>query len=269
MMLESPSTMSPAPAQSPILQARLAISLAWVAGYTNIIAVLVCGHVASHVTGHASQLGQAAAGGDWNLALFVGAILVAFFLGAVLSACATEIARWRGVRSVYVVPAALELVLLAVFAQLVRLHDPAHVESGAMLWWMTIVASIAMGLQNATITRISGGVVRTTHLTGVLTDLGLESVRRVMERMAMRAGKSDRDRAAHSRADEAARWRLLLLASIFGAFVVGSSCGVFAFQSFAHWSMIPPIALLGWVIAVDIRRPIAASSDGVMKDVGA
>ena len=268
-MLESHSTMSLAPAQSPILQARLAISLAWVAGYTNIIAVLVCGHVASHVTGHASQLGQAAAGGDWNLVLFVGTILVAFFLGAVLSACATEIARWRGVRSVYVVPAALELALLAVFAQLVRLHDPVQVESGAMLWWMTIVASIAMGLQNATITRISGGVVRTTHLTGVLTDLGLESVRRAMERMAMRAGKSDRDAAAYFRADETARWRLLLLASIFGAFVVGSACGVFAFQSFAHWSMTPPIALLAWVIAVDIRRPIAASSDGVTKDVGA
>jgi uncharacterized membrane protein YoaK (UPF0700 family) len=260
--------MSPAPAHSPVLQARLAISLAWVAGYTNIIAVLVCGHVASHVTGHASQLGQAAAGGDWSLALFVGAILVAFFLGAVLSACATEIARWRGVRSVYVVPAALELALLAVFAELVRLHDPAQVESGAMLWWMTMVASIAMGLQNATITRISGGVVRTTHLTGVLTDLGLESVRRAMERLAMRAGKSQRDAAAHSGADEAARWRLLLLASIFGAFVFGSACGVFAFQAFAHWSMIPPMALLGWVIAVDIRRPIATASDGVVRDVG-
>ena len=260
--------MSPAPAHSPVLQARLAISLAWVAGYTNIIAVLVCGHVASHVTGHASQLGQAAAGGDWSLALFVGAILVAFFLGAVLSACATEIARWRGVRSVYVVPAALELALLAVFAELVRLHDPAQVESGAMLWWMTMVASIAMGLQTATITRISGGVVRTTHLTGVLTDLGLESVRRAMERLAMRAGKSQRDAAAHSGADEAARWRLLLLASIFGAFVFGSACGVFAFQAFAHWSMIPPMALLGWVIAVDIRRPIAAASEGVASDVG-
>ncbi len=260
--------MSPAPAHTPVLQARLAISLAWVAGYTNIIAVLVCGHVASHVTGHASQLGQAAADGDWHLALFVGAILVAFFLGAVLSACATEIARWRGIRSVYVAPAALELALLAVFAQLVRLHDPTQIESGAMLWWMTMVASIAMGLQNATITRISGGVVRTTHLTGVLTDLGLESVRRAMERLAVRAGKSQRDAATHSRADDEARWRLLLLASIFGAFVFGSACGVFAFQAFAHWSMIPPMALLGWVIAVDIRRPIATASDGVVRDVG-
>lgn len=40
-----------------ILQARLAISLAWVAGYTNIIALIVCGYVVSHVTGHASVLG--------------------------------------------------------------------------------------------------------------------------------------------------------------------------------------------------------------------
>ena len=251
--------MSPAPAHSPVLQARLAISLAWVAGYTNIIAVLVCGHVASHVTGHASQLGQAAAGGDWSLALFVGAILAAFFLGAVLSACATEIARWRGVRSVYVAPAALELALLGVFAQLVRLHDPTEIESGAMLWWMTIVASIAMGLQNATITRISGGVVRTTHLTGVLTDLGLESVRRAMERLAFRTGKSERDPETQAQSEESARWRLLLLASIFGAFVLGSACGVLAFNAFAHWSMLPPMALLGWVVAVDIRRPIATN----------
>ena len=41
-----------------ILQARLAISLAWVAGYTNIIALIVCGYVVSHVTGHASVLGR-------------------------------------------------------------------------------------------------------------------------------------------------------------------------------------------------------------------
>ena len=40
-----------------ILQARLAISLAWVAGYTNIIALIVCGYVVSHVTGHARVLG--------------------------------------------------------------------------------------------------------------------------------------------------------------------------------------------------------------------
>ena len=35
----------------------------------------------------------------------------------------------------------------------------------------------AMGLQNSLVTRLSGAVVRTTHLTGVLTDLGIEGAR--------------------------------------------------------------------------------------------
>ncbi len=37
-----------------------------------------------------------------------------------------------------------------------------------------------MGLQNATITKISGAVIRTTHLTGVTTDLGIETVQYLM-----------------------------------------------------------------------------------------
>ncbi len=250
-------------AHAPILQARLAISLAWVAGYTNTIAVLVCGHVASHVTGHAGQLGQAATEGDWELLRFVAAVLAAFFLGAVLSACATEFARWRGLRSIYVAPAALEILLLVVFANLVRLHDPAQLESGAMLWWMVIVASVAMGLQNATITRISGGVVRTTHLTGVLTDLGLESVQQAMRRLARpgeaSAGPADRPMGAPApeRAAPDPRRRLLLLASIFGAFVLGSGCAALGFARAAHWSMVPPVLLLVWILVADLRTPIA------------
>jgi uncharacterized membrane protein YoaK (UPF0700 family) len=250
-------------AHSPILQARLAISLAWVAGYTNTIAVLVCGHVASHVTGHAGQLGQAATEGDWELLRFVAAVLAAFFLGAVLSACATEFARWKGLRSIYVAPAALEILLLVVFANLVRLHDPAQLESGAMLWWMVIVASVAMGLQNATITRISGGVVRTTHLTGVLTDLGLESVQQAMGRLARPGGTAADtvDSSAHSpdpgHVAAKPRWRLLLLASIFGAFILGSGCAAFGFARAAHWSMVPPVLLLGWILIADLRTPIA------------
>ncbi|WP_316568022.1 DUF1275 family protein [Myxococcus sp. MxC21-1] len=34
-----------------------------------------------------------------------------------------------------------------------------------------------MGLQNALVTRVSGAVVRTTHITGILTDIGIQVVR--------------------------------------------------------------------------------------------
>ena len=50
-----------------------------------------------------------------------------------------------------------------------------------------------MGLQNALVTRVSGAVVRTTHMTGVLTDIGIELVR-------MRAWVRDGPRGQGARA---------------------------------------------------------------------
>jgi uncharacterized membrane protein YoaK (UPF0700 family) len=103
-------------AHSLIVQSRLAISLAWVAGYVNTSAVLTCGVVTSHVTGHASSLGRDVAEGSWRDAGLMATLIGAFFLGALLSGFALEIGRLRGWASIYVLPAALELVLLVAFA---------------------------------------------------------------------------------------------------------------------------------------------------------
>ncbi|MGA1225179.1 MAG: YoaK family protein, partial [Phycisphaerales bacterium] len=158
-----------------ILQARLAISLAWVAGFVNVVALLTCGTMVSHLTGHGTSLGSQLAEGAWRAALLTAALLLAFFTGAFASGFAIEAGRERRWSSIYVLPATLELVLLGAFSVGVRVHDPTATEVGATLWWMTIAATLAMGVQNATITRISSGVVRTTHLTGIVTDLGHES----------------------------------------------------------------------------------------------
>lgn len=160
-------------AHSFILQARLAISLAWVAGYVNVVALLTCGFVVSHITGNATTLGSDLAQAQWSAALLMAVLLLAFFVGAFISGFAIEFARQRNWASIYVMPAALELALLSAFAIGVRLHDPNSPEHGTTLWWMTIVATLSMGVQNATITRISSGVVRTTHLTGIVTDLDM------------------------------------------------------------------------------------------------
>jgi len=156
-------------------QARLAITLAWVAGYTNILTVITCGTVTSHVSGTASNLGWYVSEGSWRLAAFAFFLLVSFFLGAAASGFLTELGRRRGWDSIYALPIAVETMLLATLAIGLELHDHGERQSGAPLYWLTGVASLAMGLQNATITRISSGVVRTSHITGVLTDLGLES----------------------------------------------------------------------------------------------
>ena len=97
-----------------------------------------------------------------------------------------------------------------------RSATSAH-ETAAL--WLTLLPSLAMGLQNATITRISGGVVRTTHVTGVLTDLGHETAIWALRR---------RDAAPRPCRDQgtfASGWRLLLLASIVLSFAFGAGLG--------------------------------------------
>src|SRR6478672_4187043 len=98
------------------MQSRLAISLSWIAGYTNVVTFIVCGVVTSHATGNVTHFGKAladritaapvgrgAASAAYELAFF-GGLVASFFLGAVVSACMTEGARRRGFRSKYILP---------------------------------------------------------------------------------------------------------------------------------------------------------------------
>jgi uncharacterized membrane protein YoaK (UPF0700 family) len=245
-----------------VLQTRLAISLAWVAGYTNAIAFGVCGVAVSHVTGHATGLGRDAVLGQWSLVSLLAALLGAFVVGAFFSGLATELARLRGLSSIYIAPAALEIVLLLAFAVGVELHDPAELAHGAGLWTLGVVASMAMGVQNAAITRISSGVVRTTHLTGILTDLGHESAQLALFRRVV--GPSTQRQPTRGGPSAG---RLLLLASIFGAFVLGAAAAAVAFQWMPRLSMLPPVALLAWIIVQDARRPICEVEEALLADV--
>ncbi|MBC7835050.1 MAG: DUF1275 family protein [Phycisphaerales bacterium] len=239
-------------------QARLAITLAWVAGYTNIIALLTCGWAISHVSGTVSQWGRDLAEANWRVAGFTSFLLVTFILGAMLAAFCTETGRRRGWQSIYVLPVALQAGLLAAFAVGVELHDERQIESGAMLYAMTGLASMAMGLQNATITRISGGVVRTTHMTGVFTDLGLEGVQFLywlQDRKVDSPPLPSRALIHSVRVHPTAR-RLALLGSIVGSFALGAGLGAAAFDQLPRWAMFPPVLFLLWIIFQDVRTPI-------------
>ncbi|MCW5754561.1 MAG: DUF1275 family protein [Phycisphaeraceae bacterium] len=244
-------------------QARLAITLAWVAGYANVVSVLTCGTTISHMTGVASNLGRDAAVGAWGLWGFAAFLLVMFFLGAMTTGVLTEIGRRRGWDSVYVLPIGLEAVLLGVFAIGVELHDPTAHETGLTLYWMTGAASMAMGIQNAAITHISSGVVRTTHVTGVLTDLGLECVKLVTWLRGRR--QSHPPPAVDEIRRHATARRVLLLTSIIGSFVLGAALGVLAYGWIPRSTMLPPVAFLLWIIYQDIARPIAEIEPSVLQ----
>lgn len=257
-----------AQAHSFVQQARLAITLAWIAGYTNILTILTCGHVTSHVSGTTSDFGRAVSEGDWRFVAFLGFLLISFVVGAAVSGFTTELGKRRGWESIYVLPMAIEALLLAAFALLVEIAPNGTLATGDRLLLMTGIASMAMGLQNATITRISSGVVRTTHVTGVLTDLGLEAVQFfwwVADERQKLVGAG----AATALRSHPTSKRLALLASIMGSFALGAGLGTLAFRFGTNLAMFPPVLFLLWIIYQDISRPIAEIEESELADEAA
>ncbi len=237
-------------AHSFVQQARLAITLSWVAGYTNALTLLECNQVTSHVTGTVSQVGVEAVQGNTPRLAYLTTLVATFLLGAFVSGVLTEFGRMRRFRSIYVLPMSVEAIALALFAVLVELSNTGRLPLPHAVAWMTFLPSFAMGVQNATITRISGGVVRTTHVSGVVTDLGLEFSRLLFLRVRGRRRVDLR----HIRQEQQ---RALLLASILGSFVFGGAMGAVCFDFLEPFSMVPAVLFLAFVVLQDILRPIA------------
>lgn len=239
-------------------KSRLAISLSWVGGYTNVVMYAVCGEFVSNMTGNVTSLAKSAAEGARSGIIAFGSLWISFLFGAMASAVMTESARRRGSASKYVLPLAIEALLLSVVALALRLDSPFHIARAHALL-IGCVAAVAMGLQNATITRISGAVVRTTHLTGVTTDLGLEGIQyliwfrdRLLGRGWPRASRMLRVTHRHPEFQ-----RVALLATIVGSFAFGAVAGMALFLHVPGVALLPPVVFLLWIIFIDWRSPIA------------
>jgi uncharacterized membrane protein YoaK (UPF0700 family)/anti-anti-sigma regulatory factor len=243
-------------------QARLAVTLAWVAGYTNVVVLLACGLAVSHMTGTASQWGLELVRGRWVLLGQVSAVLLAFVVGAVLATVLIELAKRRSWASIYLWPIAVEAALLGVLAVGLEVWGAAGSSLGPVVRWVLVAAgAMAMGLQNATVTRLSSGAVRTTHMTGVLTDLGHDLVRVTLAARDRWRGGGPRERTVRQvglwlRA-QASFKHLVLLLSIASSFALGAGLGALGFELAPRGAMIPPVLFLLWIIWQDSRAPIA------------
>lgn len=240
-------------------QARLAITLAWIAGYTNVMTILTLGTVTSHVSGTTSHLGEDFAAGNLWRAGFWLSLLATFFAGALASGFATELGRRRGWESIYILPIALQTALLLVFCVGMEVYGDEAASVAWVFHTMVAVASMAMGLQNATITRISSGVVRTTHVTGVITDLGIETAQAMFWLWDKRHNVPPFNvhGVVRSLRNHPSPRRLFLLGSILGSFALGAALGTLAHEFVPRLAMIPPVIFLGWILFQDLTRPIA------------
>ncbi|MGC4002268.1 MAG: YoaK family protein [Pirellulales bacterium] len=137
--------------------------LAFVAGMVNVLGFLGFEHqMLTHMTGLTSQLGVAINEGDGVGVFRIVSVMVAFLSGAFVSGLLIQNDEFHwGAR--YGLALFLETIVLAVAYALLRRES----NFGFYL------ASFACGLQNAMVATFSGSVIRTTHVSGMFTDLGV------------------------------------------------------------------------------------------------
>ncbi len=209
---------------------RLGCTLCVVAGATNAGGFLAVGQYTSHMTGILSSVADNLILGKLQLALVGVALLVAFISGSMATAWIVNWSRRRQMRSAYARPLILEAGLLLVFGSFGTAIN--HFATFFVPITVLLLCFI-MGLQNAVITKVSQAEIRTTHVTGLLTDLGIE-----LGKLFYLNG------SAFPQKIVANRRKLRIHAALVGSFCGGALVGAFGFKHYGYVATIPLALLL-------------------------
>jgi len=140
-----------------------AFMLAINAGMINVLGLITVLHQSiSHMTGNVSFLAQAIIHRQFEAIFYLALVIASYVLGSSYSGFILGNSHFQLGRR-YGVP----LSLVAIFIFLCWTFIP-HYPHYALLW-----ATTAMGIQNAMVSHYKGTIIRTTHLSGILTDIGL------------------------------------------------------------------------------------------------
>ncbi|HEY0973723.1 MAG TPA: YoaK family protein [Solimonas sp.] len=187
--------------------------LAAIAGAVNAIGLLGFEHQAvSHLTGISTLLSLSMVGLDAGVSLHLFLILLSFVAGAALSGVIIDNAVLRLGRRYSVALLIESALLLLAMLTLSRGSTAGH-----------FLASAACGLQNGMVSTYSGATIRTTHVSGLFTDLG------TMLGARLRGHALDRRKA------------LLFLLLILG-FLAGGCVGAYGFLHLQFTALAIPAA---------------------------
>lgn len=197
----------------------IAMLMAGMAGYINSAMLIEFGMPVSQMTGVTSRLSDALVHIDWEALQGAVMILLGFVLGAFLSGLII------GKKQYYHTPDYGHALLLnSSILGLATLFSFIQSEFSVFL------SAVACGLQNALVSSYRGQQLRTTHMTGVVTDLGVYLAHRLKNRSAW-------------------PWQANLLLVLLISFLIGGIIGIFAYRQFPNWSLIAP-CLINAVLAV-------------------
>jgi len=146
----------------------LATILCFVAGIVNVSGFLAVQKLTTNVTGHFAFFMEEVIEFDFREAIILFLFVGFYFLGSFCSSLLMEVISRKNTNYTYSIPVLIECMILFSIAIANDLLISGHPNI------IAFSLLFAMGLQNALVTKISNSVVRTTHLTGLFTDLGIE-----------------------------------------------------------------------------------------------
>jgi len=191
-------------------------SLAFIAGIVNAVGFESFAHEGvTHLTGAATTLGLAVGDGRSGATFHGLAVIASFAAGATISGFLIHAVTLKLGRRYGLALTIESALLFAAYLLLRRNHVAGEYLAGA-----------ACGLQNAMASMYSGAILRTTHVTGIVTDLGVLLGHRLRGTPV-----------------EGRRVRLLLL--LVAGFVAGATCGALLFRRFDYGALLLPVALTG------------------------
>ncbi|MFF5380863.1 YoaK family protein [Pedobacter suwonensis] len=213
---------------------KLATLLGLTAGFVNAEGFLGFAVLTTNVTGHAALLAEKIALADWHTARVVALWMFLFLAGAFVSSLILALTG-HNQRYSYSIAIFIEIIILLFCALCGQKYDGSlaskEIFAGSLLF--------AMGLQNSLVSMISGSVVRTTHLTGTFTDLGIE--------LAQLFNKKKPDQ-------QALKAKIKLRFVIIFFFMAGAVAGAILFEHFGFNAFYAPIGILIYALLYDIFR---------------
>ncbi len=217
-----------APERSARANLHLGVALTFIAGALNAGGFLAIGQYTSHMTGMISSAADNLVLGNVELVATALLSVLSFALGAASTALMVNYAKRNTDSNIYMPPLLIEAVLLLIFGLIganLQMHEFINLSLTAAL------LCYVMGLQNALITKISNAEIRTTHVTGLFTDIGIE----LGKLFYWNRGVGDM-RDFHVLANRAKlRLHLILVASFF----IGGVMGAFGFKHMGFSATIP------------------------------
>jgi uncharacterized membrane protein YoaK (UPF0700 family) len=233
----------------------VAAALAFASGFVDVIGWLALDHLyTTHMTGNSAALGQALQRGDLREVVKRGLPAAVFVAGVTGGAALAEHLSRRGLRATVAPGLALTGALLGVFvlwANETARHGVVPLEPAWAFDAQASLVSLAMGVQTATFRRIDGATVRTTYITGMLTNFGEELVELLTRR------REGRD------ASSVVASRLVAVGVIWPSFVVGAAAGAVGHVRWQTNALLAPLALLAALALLDLVFPVGGPTGSV------